>query len=179
MLDSASEWRDDRPMRRTSTALIVTLVLFAIPSGVVAQWNNINFVDEFGDVTDRGARSATVSSIRPMGFPYTGTTATIFADCNRAWVRFSESPNLTGGDIGDGYTDHRVAVRLDGDDVGRWTVRQSWGDNDLRFTNGSRAISVLSRGSIFAMALSWFGEGSVAFQWSLDGSSRAIQESCD
>lgn len=158
--------------------VVVVLVLLAIPSGVAAQWRTLNFVDEFGEGTDRGAQSAAVESVRPMAFPYAGTTATIFVNCTRAWVRFSESPNLTGGDINDGFTDYSVSVRLDGNNVGRWSVRQSWGDNDLRFINGSRAISALSRGSRFAMALPWFGS-SAAFSWSLSGSSKAIQQSCN
>ena len=154
-------------------------VALAVPSTSAAQWRMINFVDEFGDVTDRGAVSASVGSIRPMSFPYGGTEATIMVDCNRAWIRFSEAPNLTGGSIQDGYTNYQVAVRVDRENIGRWMVRQQWGGKDLRFVEGSEVISALSSGSTFAVALRWYGETSVAFSWSLNRSSKMIRDSCD
>ena len=151
----------------------------APPPTPAPQWRNLNFVDEFGEPTGRGAVSETVRSIRPMSFPYTGTDARIFVDCDSTWIRFSEAPNLTGGNIADGYTQYSVSVRVDGEDVGRWRVSQSWGDKDLRFTNGSEASTAISSGSTFAVALRWHGEGSVAFSWPLTGSSEAIAASCD
>ena len=157
----------------------VVLTLAMTPSKAAGQWRTINFVDEFGDVTDRGARSAAVSSVRQMSFPYGDTTGTIMVDCDRAWIRFSEAPNLTGGDIGNGYTRYNVAVRVDGNGVGRWTVSQSWGDNDLRFVDGRQAVSALAAGTTFALALPWYGENSAAFSWTLNGSSSAIRQSCD
>ena len=143
-----------------------------------SDWRMINFVNEFGERTDQGAVTTEVSSRRPMSFPYGDTKARIFVDCDRAWVRFSESPNLTGGDTRDGYTRYSLLVRIDGNDA-RWQVNQSWGDNDLRFVDSSRAISALSGGSTFDLAVPWYGEGSVAFSWSLAGSSDAIRRSCD
>ena len=151
----------------------------APPPRPTPRWSNLNFVDEFGEPTGRGAVSETVRSIRPMSFPYTGTDARIFVDCDRTWIRFSEAPNLIGGNIADGYTQYSVSVRVDGEDVGRWRVSQSWGDKDLRFTNGSEASTAISSGSTFAVALPWHGEGSVAFSWPLTGSSEAIAASCD
>ena len=154
----------------------------SVPSAqpeAAAQWSMINFVDEFGERTDRGAASAAVNSIRPMSFPYGDTEARIFVDCDRAWLRFSETPNLDGGNIEDGYTRYSVAVRVDGNDAGRWPVNQSWGDNDLRFTNNSQVISALSSGSTIAIAVSWYEQDSAAFSWALNGSSTMIQDSCD
>ena len=148
------------------------------PKPPPSTWRMINFVNEFGEQTDQGAVSNDVSSLRPMSFPYGDTKARILIDCDRAWVRFSESPNLTGGDINDGYTLYTVSVRVDGNEA-RWRVNQSWGDNDLRFVDSSQAISALSGGSTFTLAVPWYGEGSVAFRWSLAGSSDAIQRSCD
>ena len=141
-------------------------------------WQMINFVNEFGERTDQGTVSRTVSPRRAMSFPYGATTGRIFVDCDRAWVRFSETPNLTGGDIGDGYTRYTVTVRVDGNNA-RCRMSQSWGEDDLRFVDPSRAIGVLSGGSTFDLALPWYGEGSVVFSWSLTGSSDAIQRSCD
>ena len=149
------------------------------PSMGFAQWSGINFVDEFGEVTDRGARSATVEAVRTMSFPYQNTRATLFVNCNRAWMRFTDTPNLTGGDISDGYTRHMVRVRVDGRNATNWRVSQSWGDSDVRFINGQQAVSALAAGSTIDIALPWYGERSAVFSWSLSGSSAAIRESCD
>lgn len=139
----------------------------------------INFVNEFGERTDRGAVSATVESSRPMSFPYADATARILVDCDSAWMRFSESPNLTGGDIGDGYSIHSVTVRVDGNNAGRWRVRQPWGDKDLYFLDDSRTIAALSSGSTFDVALPWYGKRPAVFSWSLNRSSEMIRNSCD
>lgn len=79
-----------------------------------ARWSMINFVDEFGAITGRGTVSPAVRSVRPRAFPYKGTEATLIVDCDIAWIRFSQSPNLSGRAIGNGYTRHAVAVREDG-----------------------------------------------------------------
>lgn len=150
-----------------------------LPSKVDAQWRMINFVNEFGEVTDRGAVSASVKSIRPMSFPYQDVEATIFVDCNRAWIRFSEAPNLLDGDINNGYTNYNISVRVSNKSTERWSVSQTWGDKDLGFRNDSKAIAALSSGSSFAIALSWYGQSSVAFKWDLSGSSKMIKSSCD
>ena len=143
-------------------------------------WSMINFVDSFGERTDRGAMSPKVESIRPMSFPYADITARIFVNCDRAWIRFSESPNINSsvGNIHDGYTTYFVSARVNGIDAGVWSVNQTWGDNDLRFTNNSKAISALASGSKFAVSISWYGQSAAAFSWPLSGSSRAIQDSC-
>ncbi len=180
---AASEWQQELGERRaaierTRDAGQRAQRTPAPPSTSPSDWQMINFVDEFGDRTGQGAMSRDVGPLRPMSFPYGSTTARIFVNCDRAWVRFNESPNLNGGDIRDGYTRYTVAVRVDGNDA-RWAVNQSWGDDDLRFVDSSRAIAALSGGSTFDLAVSWFGEGAVAFSWSLAGSSDAIQRSCD
>ena len=168
------------------------LILFLVISSAAAQgndrvsgkveaksaWRIINFVDEFGEQTDQGAISQKVGPVRPMSFPYEDTKAWILVNCDRAWVRFNNSPNLSGGDIEDGYTRYTVSVRVDGNDA-RWGLYQSWGGDDLVFTNSSRAVAALSSGSKFAIALPWYGQSSAAFSWSLAGSSDSIQRSCD
>ena len=141
-------------------------------------WGRINFVDEFGDVTGQGAVSAWVGSVRPMSFPYSDVKARIVVDCYDAWIRFSKAPNLTGGSIRSGYTRHSLAVRVDGKAAGRRSATQAWGSEDIRFTPDWDAISVLSSGDSFAVAVPWYGQGSVAFVWSLRGSSTAIRGSC-
>lgn len=141
-------------------------------------WGGISFVDEFGDVSGRGAASAWVGPVRPMSFPYGDVKARIVVDCYDAWVRFSKAPNLTGGNIRNGYTRYSLAVRVDGKAAGRRGATQAWGSEDIRFTPDWDAISALSSGDSFAVAVPWYGQGSVAFVWSLHGSSAAIRDGC-
>ena len=143
------------------------------------RWRMINFVDEFGDVTGRGAISVEVESIRPLDFPYNDVTAQVMVNCDRVWIRFSDTPNLTGGDIESGYTVHSLAVRIDGNNVGRWRVTQDWGSDDVAFVNDAQTISALSSASTVAIAFPWYGGRSAAFEWDLEGSSDRIRESCE
>lgn len=157
--------------------LIVLGLMFVNP--VYAQWTTINFVDEFGEVTDTGAASESVKSIRPMSFPYHDVTARLIVNCDYAWIRFTEAPNLTDGDIGNGYTNYRISVRIGENATVRWSVRQSWGSKDLDFQDDKTAIWALSSGSTIAISMPWYGQGNVAFRWSLLGSTTAIKSSCD
>ena len=102
----------------------VCFILFS-PLSAEAQWTGINFVDEFGEGMDRGAVSATVGPSSPMEFPYSDITARIFVNCDHAWMRFSDSPNLTGGDISDGSHSYALPVRIDGE-------RRNWSIVSLR-----------------------------------------------
>ena len=154
------------------------------PPEIAAQWLPINFVDAFGDSTGTGAQSAPVRSVLPMRSPYEDTTARIMVNCDRAWLRFSRSPNLTGGSIQSGYTRYYVTVRVDGEDAGLWDVLQLWGGEDLNFVDAGEieargeAIAALSAGATFAVSLPWY-RGSAAFSWSLEGASDLIRASCD
>ncbi len=141
------------------------------------QWTVINLVDEFGAVVDRAAISPPVASVRPMQFPYNGTTARIYVACDEAWLRFSASPNLTGGEIEDGYNIYTPTFRVDGIDH-QWQVVQSWGGDDLYFVNQGPPLAALLSASTFAVSLSWYGEGAVAFLWKLVGVSNAVGNSC-
>lgn len=144
----------------------------------VEVWSMINFVDEFGERTDRGAVSRNVQADNPMDFPYADVRAQLFVDCDRSWIRFSQAPNIPGGEIQDGYKNHSVTVRVDNTRA-RWGVRQSWGDQDVSFRNPGRAVAALSSGSRFAVAVPWYGQAAPVFSWSLSGSSEAIKKSCD
>ena len=76
-------------MRTSSIAAALVVLSAAVAE---AQWSTLNFVDEFGDVADRGAASVAARPTRPMAFPYGDVTARIFVNCDRAWIRFTEAP---------------------------------------------------------------------------------------
>lgn len=183
--DSAATNSDKAEANLDATAATTDSV--ASPPPNPDRWRMINFVDEFGDTTGRGAVSVWTEPLRPMSFPYHDVQARIFVDCDDAWVRFSKEPNLVGGDIRDGYTVYDAHIRVDGEPNGIVDVRQSWSGNDLTFTASwfrdgklmqEPVIQSLSSGQRFAVSLNWHGNGYVAFQWDLTDSSERIQESC-
>ncbi len=140
-------------------------------------WERINFVDEFGEISGRGARSSFASPIRRMSFPYHDIKAWIVVNCDHAWLGFSQTPNLTGGSIESGYSIYYLDIRLDGERARAQGVTQDWGDDVLHFRDDAAVISALARGKTFAVSLPWYGT-SAAFRWSLGGSTDAIRWSC-
>ena len=93
-------------------------------------------------------------------------------------IRFSELPNLAGGSVRCGHKRHPLAVCVDKKPAGREVVTQACGSTDLIFAEDSGVISALSSRDSLAVAVPWYGQGSVAFVWSLHGSSVAIRASC-
>lgn len=167
----------------TKVLLVSIGLTVLIPTKAIAQWRMVDFVNEFGDVTGRGAVSATVSSIRPMSFPYHDTKATIYVDCSQVWIRFTDVPNLTDGTNVDGETVYSVVVRSYDSDIVRdnnsFFVSQDDGDKDLRFIRNQLMLSWISDRSNIAISFPWHGQGRVAFRWSLNGSSKMIKDSCE
>ena len=161
-------------------SMLLSMPLFA-PQQALGQWSTISFVDAFGDTTGHGAVSPRSGSIRAMSFPYGNVTASIIVDCDQAWIRFDDSPNLVGGDFigSNGWQSYSILVRFNGGAAEQYSVSQSPGGNDLYFNDG-RIASLIATGSssTIAVALQWYGEGSAAFEWSLTGASDAINDSC-
>lgn len=149
------------------------LLLPAEVSAEAAEWSMIDLTDEFGEVTSQGAVSEIAKPKRPLKPPYSDVRARIMIDCDRAWIRFSTTPLITGRSA------LRVAVRLDGKHVGYWPVRHTIGDKDIRFAFSGFVIGELSAASAIDVAVPWHREGSTVFSWSLSGASAAIKNSCD
>lgn len=138
-------------------------------------WDWINFVNEWGEVSGRGAVSKSVSPDKIMGFPYHDVTARIMVSCKSAWIRFSDSPNLTGGDTESGYDVYYLKVRIDGQDS-RWRAIQGWSSKDLDLPSSAR--NTFARAQTFRIVLPWYDEGSVIFSWDLTGASDMISQTC-
>ena len=127
-------------------------------------WSTVRFVDAFGKTTGTGAVSASVGSVRPISFPYHNTRAQLMVNCDDAWVRFSDNPNITGGSFApDGDQLFNVIVRVDGQSAGQWQMFGSTGEKDLHFMDDSQAIAAMSRGSTFDSV--WPSNGSVKEWW--------------
>lgn len=168
-------------IKRKAALPIFVSMLICASQQALGQWSTISFVDAFGDTTGHGAVSPKTGSIRAMSFPYGDVTASIVVDCDQAWIRFDDSPNLVGGDFigSNGWQRYSILVRFNGGTAERFSVSQSPGGNDLYFDDGKIASLIASgSSSTIAVALQWCGEGSVAFEWSLARATDAISSSC-
>lgn len=135
-------------------------------------WSSVQLSNEWGEASAQGAQSAAVPPLKRMSFPYGDVTGRVVVDCRSVWLRFSTQPNLTGGDIRDGYHVHSLSARIDGNDM-QLTVNQNWGSEDLSIrTSGLQGRLV--NGARFEVLLPWYGEGNVQFSWDLLGSAHAI-----
>ena len=146
-----------------------------VPQVPKNSWSTTRFVDDWGEYSGTGARSQEKPPASPMGFPYHDVMATLFVSCRSAWIRFTDSPNLTSDDIENGYDVYRLRVRLDGRDD-RWRATQRWGSTDLNLPSSAR--SAWAAAKRFEVLLPWYGEGSVRFAWDLTGSADAIAKTC-
>ena len=142
----------------------------------IAGWDTFNLIDDWGETTGNGAKSQAVTPVTRMDFPYHDTEATLFVSCQSAWIRFTKGPNLTGGDIEDGYTVYRIRVRIDGKDA-TWRVSHNWNSEDVSLPYIAR--NALAGGETFEALLPWYGNGNVRFSWLLYRSSEAIAQTCD
>lgn len=141
-------------------------------------WSTTYFVNEWGERTSGGAKSLSVSADSRMGFPYGDVEAQLFVQCQPqySWIRFTVSPNLTGGNTESGYDVYNLRVRIDGNSS-VWRATQEWGDNDINLPSSARAT--FARAQTFRIVLPWYGEGSVVFSWDLTGASATISEACN
>lgn len=97
-------------------------------------------------------------------------------DCRHVWIRFTESPNLVGGDIGSGYeTDLLGAGWADGEPFAV-RVRQTWRAKDLIFTDGEIDVAKIAGNETLGIVLGWYDQGSVVWRFPLDGPSAALAE---
>ena len=81
----------------------------------------------------------------------------------------------------DWFKPFSLAFRIDGKRA-IWNMRHQRGEHDLFFngkTVNQEAVTAMKEGSLFAMTIPWPDQGSVEFRWSLEGSSKSIQKSCE
>jgi len=113
-----------------------------------------------------------------MEFPYSDTESWIGIGCDGAseWVYagFTNAPNLTNNEPqSGGYS--RVPARARWNDaVENLTMTQEFGAAFIHFQRDASVIQKMAESSSFLLELSWYGEGSVVFEYSLNGSSSAI-----
>ena len=114
-----------------------------------------------------------------MSFPYSDVHAWLGVGCNKGnewvYVGFSESPNITNDETEDGYNRIRTRIKWN-DEVEDIILTQDWGSEFLHFRDDSLVISKIAASNSALLEIQWYGEGNTYFEFSLNGSSKVIQE---
>ena len=129
------------------------------------------------------AHSSLLGPRKRMKSPYGNVTARLLygTSPNRhqwMYVYFTESPNLRGGDIRDGYHIHKMRVKFEPEgNTMTNEFSQEWGDRFIGFHKwDGAAINLVQRKNKMILELDWYGQGKVIFPFFLEGSSKAIAE---
>lgn len=150
-----------------------------VKTKVLTDWKTTSSKDEMTGKTSYYA-SSKVSYPRPMmKFPYSDVDSWIGVGCDGKdeWVYFgfSNDPNLTNTSTEDGYS--VISTRLKWDDkVENVDLTQDWGSRFIHFRDDKKALSNLKNSKNIKLELQWHSQDKVYFNYSLRGSSKAIQE---
>lgn len=159
--------------------IILSLILF-LSGNVFAQWDTSTSEDQMTGEKTCYATSSSVNSTEPMGFPYSDTKAWIGigTDGSDEWVYigFSESPNLTDTSIQDGYDKINTRIKWNEDEIEEKGLTQKWGSKFIHFQDNDYIISKIESSNTLLIELNWYGEDTVYYSFSLDGSAAAINE---
>jgi|SRR5690554_2059475 len=143
------------------------------------EWTTFDSADEMTGEKSSYAISPRTTTTKPMGFPYGGVEARLAVGCDAssewAYISFTQAPNLNDGDIEDGYRIFNTRVRWD-DNVVTEVLTQKWGAEFMHFRNNSAVIQKVGGASSVMVELNWHGQGAVRFPFTLNGSSKALQE---
>lgn len=142
-------------------------------------WNTSTSKDEMTGKFSAYAHSPRAYPSAKMSFPYANvyTYMGIGCDSKSEWVYFgfNKAPNLTKDETKDGYNLIRTRVKWD-DKVENVSLAQDWGDKFISFSNDSSAISSISASKAALLELQWYGQQSVYFNYTLNGSSKALSK---
>lgn len=125
------------------------------------------------------AHSPSVDADRTMSFPYGDVKSWMGVGCDSdsEWIYFgfSTSPNLSNTVTEDGYNAIRTRIKWD-DKVEDVRLRQDWGSKFIHFNRYASALEKVSSSNRAMIELKWHGQSSVFFNYTLNGSSKALAE---
>lgn len=165
-------------MSKIAKNIFVGLICIC-PTYLFAAWDVGVSKDEMTGKKKSYATSSMVKSTKPMGFPYKGVKSWLGIGCNNesTWVYagFTSSPNLSGDKTKSGFNEIKTRIKWD-DDVEKTTLTQTWGAKALHFNNDDMVIKRIVKANSVLLELNWHGNGPTYFNYSLNGSSKAIKK---
>jgi hypothetical protein len=142
-------------------------------------WSTSRSKDEMTGKISAYATSPIVFPKRQMSFPYSDVKAWLGVGCDgdKEWVYigFNDSPNLLDTETEDGY--NRINTRIKWNDaIENVELTQEWNANFLHFVNNAPAVTNILSSNTALIELKWYGQQPTYFEFSLNGSSKAISE---
>jgi len=142
-------------------------------------WSTSTSKDEMTGKFSAYAHSPRVLPSKKMSFPYSDVYSYMGVGCDSdsEWVYFgfNTAPNLTKDKTKDGYNLIETRVKWD-DQVENVSLTQDWGAKFIHFRNYDAAISNISASNSALLELQWHGQQSVYFDFTLNGSSKALSD---
>lgn len=142
-------------------------------------WETSVSKDEMTGKFSAYASSPMISPTQRMEFPYSDVRSWMGVGCDNesewAYFGFTTSPNLTKDETKDGY--NLISTRIKWDNqVEEVKLTQEWGSKFIHFSRNASALSKISQSGTVLLELHWHGQQSTYFEYSLQGSSKAISQ---
>lgn len=142
-------------------------------------WTTSTSKDEMTGKLSAYAHSPISFPTKEMSFPYGGVNAWLGVGCdkNSEWVYigFNGSPNLANTETEDGYNLINTRIKWNGA-VENVELTQDWSAEFLHFREDAPALSKILNSNTALLELQWHGQQPAYFEFSLNGSSKAIAE---
>jgi RNA polymerase subunit RPABC4/transcription elongation factor Spt4 len=142
-------------------------------------WSTSTSKDEMTGKISAYASSPVKLPTKGMSFPYSDVHAWLGVGCNNenewAYIGFNSQPNLANTETEDGYNVIKTRIKWNSE-LENVVLTQAWGAKFIHFRNGSAAIEKIVGSNSALLELQWHGEQSTYFDFSLNGSSRALSE---
>jgi len=142
-------------------------------------WTTSSSTDKMTGKKSAYASSPRENPTKRMSFPYSDVQAWLGVGCDgeSEWVYFgfNNAPNLSNDETEDGYNLIRTRVKWD-DEIENVSLTQDWGAKFIHFRDDSSAISKIAASNKALLELQWHGQQSTYFEFSLNGSSKALSE---
>ncbi|HEW9973789.1 TPA: zinc ribbon domain-containing protein [Shewanella algae] len=142
-------------------------------------WVTSTSKDEMTGKFSAYAHSPTAFPSKKMDFPYHDVNSWMGVGCDAKseWVYFgfNGSPNLANDQTEDGYNLIHTRIRWN-ETVESVPLTQDWGAKFIHFRNDAAAVSKITASKTALLELQWHGQQPTYFEYSLNGSSKAISE---
>lgn len=143
------------------------------------EWNTFTSKDKMTGELSYYANSPVAIPTNQMSFPYSDVTAWMGVGCDKngewVYVGFKGSLNLANTETQDGH--NLISTRIKWNDaVEQVLLSQEWSSDFLHFNEDAPALVKIQNSKTAMLELQWHGQQPTYFEFSLNGSSKAIGE---
>ena len=142
-------------------------------------WSTSTSKDEMTGKLSAYAHSPVAFPSKVMSFPYSDVNAWLGVGCDKdnewVYIGFNSAPNLANTETEDGYNLIKTRVKWN-NEIENVVLSQDWGAKFLHFRNDTSALAKIASSNSALLELQWHGQQPTYFEFTLNGSSKAISE---